>query len=216
MATKKKSAATIKFKTILDSSGNGMGWHFISVSRETGERFPADSARSRRVVCTLNGREEFQCALMPSGGEFYIMVNKAIRTRLEIAHGHTVEVSLRPDDSKYGMPMPEELEEVLKQDPDGDRLFHGLTAGKRRSLMWIVGKGKDEDTRIHRALVVIEHLKDNDAKIVGEKLQQELKKPKIDPMAAFEAELGGKIYRSDAEARRTPAKKKPRKPGRFS
>lgn len=213
MPPKKKAVTAIRFKGKLDSSGNGSGWHFISVSREMGERFPTDNARSRRVVCTLNGREEFQCALMPSGGEFYIMVNKAVRTRLEIVHGQTIEVSLRPDDSKYGMPMPEELEEVLKQDPDGDRLFHRLTAGKRRSLMWIVGKGKDEDTRIHRALAVVEHLKDNDGKIDGLKLQQELKKPKIDPLAAFEAEFGEEISRKVAKPQRKAAKKKG---GRFS
>jgi hypothetical protein len=209
-----KAVKTVKFKTTLDSSGNGSGWHFISVSRVVGEKFPAQDGRSRRVVCALNGKAEFQCALMPSGGEFFIMVNKEIRARLAILSGHTVEVSLRSDESKYGMAMPAELEEVLKQDPDGDRLFHELTAGKRRSLMWIVGKGKDEDTRIHRALVVVGHLNDNGGKIMGEKLQQELKRPKIDPSAAFEASFGEGVISRNASKPQTRGARS--KTGRFS
>jgi hypothetical protein len=114
---------------------------------------------------------------MPSGGEFYIMVNKEVRTRLQIYSGNTVQVSLKLDDSKYGMAMPEELEEVLRQDPEGDELFHALTPGKQRSLMWQVSKGKDVDLRIHRALIIIQHLKDNEGLIDGDKLQNEMKRP---------------------------------------
>jgi hypothetical protein len=172
-----KAVKTTKFTATLDSSGNGSGWHFIGVSREVGERFPALDGKSRRVVCTLNGKERFQCALMPSSGDFVIMVNKEIRTRLGIYSGNSVEVSLKLDDSKYGMQMPEELEEVMRQDPEGDRLFHALTPGKQRSLMWQVSKGKDVDLRIHRALATMQHLKDNDGKIDGDKLYHELKRP---------------------------------------
>lgn len=172
-----KAVKAIKFTAMLDSSGNGSGWHFVGVSREIGESFPALDGKSRRVVCTLNGNEEFQCALMPSGGEFYIMVNKEVRTRLGIYSGNSVEVSLKLDDSKYGMAMPEELEEVMRQDTEGDRLFHALTPGKQRSLMWQVSKGKDVDLRIHRALIIMQHLRDNEGKIDGEKLYREMKRP---------------------------------------
>jgi len=172
-----KAVKAVKFSAVLDSSDNGSGWHFVRVSREIGERFPATDGKSRRVVCTLNGKEQFQCALMPSGGEFYIMVNKEIRTRLKIYSGNSVDVALKLDDSKYGMAMPEELQEVMRQDPEGNKLFHALTPGKQRSLIWQVGKGKDVDLRIHRALIIMEHLKDNDGKVDGEKLYHEMKRP---------------------------------------
>ena len=172
-----KKGKPVNFTSALEASAEAAGWHFIPVSREIGERFPALDGKSRRVVCTLNGKAEFQCALMPSGGEFYIMVNKEVRTRLQIYSGNTVQVSLKLDDSKYGMAMPEELEEVLRQDPEGDELFHALTPGKQRSLMWQVSKGKDVDLRIHRALIIIQHLKDNEGLIDGEKLQNEMKRP---------------------------------------
>jgi uncharacterized protein YdeI (YjbR/CyaY-like superfamily) len=73
--------------------------------------------------------------------------------------------------------MPKELREVLKQDKAGDRMFHSLTAGKQRTILYYIGKAKDIDRRIHMALVVIEHLKDNDGKIIYPKLAEELKRP---------------------------------------
>ena len=76
-----------------------------------------------------------------------------------------------------GLPMPDELQEVLNQDPEGDRLFHALTAGKQRSLLYLIGKINDIDKRIHQALIVVDHLKENDGKIIGPKLNEELKRP---------------------------------------
>jgi uncharacterized protein YdeI (YjbR/CyaY-like superfamily) len=119
----------------------------------------------------------FQCALLPSDGDFVIVVNKVKRTQLGIVDGDKISVELAQDESKYGLPMPEELREVLKQDPAGNKLFHSLTAGKQRSILYFVGKVKDIDRRIHTALIFIEHLKNNDGKIVHDQLQAELKRP---------------------------------------
>lgn len=113
---------------------------------------------------------------MPWGDVYFIMVNKQRRTELGLTVGDTVNVILEKDESKYGMPMPEELEEVLNQDPEGNKLFHTLTAGKQRSMMYYIGKVKDIDKRIHTALVFVEHLKKNGGKVVYEELQQELKR----------------------------------------
>jgi uncharacterized protein YdeI (YjbR/CyaY-like superfamily) len=66
--------------------------------------------------------------------------------------------------------MPEELAELLAQDEEGDRLFHALTPGKLRTLLYLVGQPKSSDIRLHRALVVVEHLKTNQGKIDYKKL----------------------------------------------
>ncbi|MGI8811336.1 MAG: YdeI/OmpD-associated family protein [Pyrinomonadaceae bacterium] len=171
-----KTSNPVKFTAPLETSEYAAGWHFISVSREIGERFQTDG-RTRRVVCTLNGKLSIQCALMPSGGSFFILVSKKVRTAVGIEAGDTVKLSLVPDTSKYGLPMPEEFAEALAQDLDGDRLFHILTPGKQRSLIFAVTSGKDVDRRIHRALIIVEHLKDNDGKIDNKKLYHELQRP---------------------------------------
>ena len=169
-----KSQKQAEFETELVVSTTGSGWHFLLMGKDIVDKFDFED-KYKRVVCTINGGEPFQCALLPWGELFYIIVNQ--KKRVGIAAGDMVKVRLVKDESKYGLPMPEEFEEVLKQDPEGDRLFHGLTAGKQRSLLYQLSKPKDIDVRIHQALVIIEHLKENDGKIIDKKLYEELKRP---------------------------------------
>lgn len=166
----------VKFKSVLTSSPVESGWHFIPVPAKVGEKFEKKNG-TRRVVCTLNGSLSFQCALIPYDGDYTVIVNKEKRGRLKIVAGDKVTVELKQDDSKYGLPMPEEFREVLNQDPEGDEAFHSLTAGKQRSMLYFIGKIKDIDKRIHAALVFIEHIKKNDGKIIQDQLQAELKRP---------------------------------------
>jgi hypothetical protein len=167
----------LKFITVLRKlPGHGSSWHFIHIDAAVGKQFEKKNG-TRRVVCTINGRETFHCALIPSKGEFIIVVNKAKRTKLKIEAGDNISVELKPDNSKYGLPMPEEFEEVLRQDRDGDKLFHALTPGKQRSLIYLVSNVKDIDRRIHTALTLVEHLKRNQGQINGSELHNELKRP---------------------------------------
>lgn len=178
MSTQKKRKT--RFKTTLSTFGDGM-WVFIPVTREIKDSIDFADPRFRRVMCSINGTEAFHCALMPSGsGEYIISVNKKKREDIGIRVGDMIDVTLERDDSRYGLPMPGEFREVLDQDPEGDRLFHALTPGKQRSLLYLAGQKTDIDLRIHWALVIIEHLKENDGKIDGNKLSRELKRPKLD------------------------------------
>ena len=165
-----------KVKTKLTTAPDQESWHFLVFDRSFVDKFEFEG-KSRRVLCSINGSEGFPAALMPWGEMFYVMVNKQRRTEFNLKPGDVADVVLEKDESKYGMPMPEELQEVLNQDPDGEKAFHKLTAGKQRSMMYFIGKIKDIDKRIHSALVFIEHLKKNNGKIVYEVLKEELKRP---------------------------------------
>lgn len=170
-----RSSKSIKLQSILNKSKTG--WYFLDVSTEIAKRFETDP-RTRRVVCTLNDSHTFQCALNPNGkGEYCIGVSKAIRDKLQLAEGDTVAVLIEQDTSKYGTVMPEEFEEVLRQDPDGDRLFHALTGGMQRSVLYMIAAVKDIDKRIHLSLIVVEHLKDNGGKVDQARLFEEIKRP---------------------------------------
>jgi hypothetical protein len=166
----------VKFKTELVKSDSGSGWHFILVEEKIAKRL-AFTDKFRRVICSINKGEPFQCALMPWGDKYFIIVNKTKRDAVGIVEGDVVSVVLERDESRYGLPMPEELREVMNQDPEGDKLFHALTAGKQRSMLYFIGQIKDIDKRIHAALVLMEHLKENDGKIIDSKLSQEWKRP---------------------------------------
>lgn len=169
-----KSAKKLKLRVpFINAAEQGGGWHFLVVEKSVVEKMKFEG-KSKRVLCSIRGTEPFQCALMPWGDIFYIMVNKKRRTELGLEVGETVDIELEKDESKYGLPMPEEFREVLNQDPEGDKLFHSLTEGKMRSLLYFIGNVKDIDMRIHQALVIIEHLKEH-GKVVDKVLYEELR-----------------------------------------
>lgn len=166
-----------RFKTELLRSDGSHEWIYIRVPVEIVESF-SFTGNTRRVVCTINKAESFQCAVMPNGkGDFYITVNKEHRVRLGVAEGDTVAIELEKDTSKYGLPMPEEFREVLDQDREGDRLFHALTPGKQRTLLHQINSAKDIDRRIHIALVIVQHLKDNEGRLDYALLFEQMRRP---------------------------------------
>lgn len=170
-----KTVKSLSLKTALVRSGES-GWHFLTFDKRVVTRL-GFADRYRRVLCTINASEPYHCALLPSGDEFYIIVNKKKRDSLGIAAGDKVDVRLERDESKYGLPMPPEIKEVLRQDKQGNKLFHALTPGKQRSMIYWLTRTKDIDRRIHETLIFIEHLKQNCGNIDGKRLQEEMKRP---------------------------------------
>ena len=175
---KKQTAREVelRFTSILERSTNNLWGAHFRVPDIIAKRFTGGS--SRRVVCSLNRTATYQCALLPHGdGTFVITVNKKLRNLLGLSFGETVQVALKKDESKYGLPLPPELDELLKQDTEGSALFHALTPGKRRTLLYIVGSAKNSDKRIARAIIIIRHLKVNKGKINYRQLSISLKDP---------------------------------------
>lgn len=165
----------IGFTALLENFNSNLWGYHISVPELIAKVFLEKGGR--RVVCRLNDGVEFQCALMPKGdGSYFININKKLRDKLGLKLGMQVQASLRKDDSEYGLPMPEELAELLKQDEDGNVLFHALTPGKQRTLLYIAGSPKTSDTRLRRAIVVIEHLKANGGKVNFRQLNEDMKR----------------------------------------
>jgi len=156
---------SLHFNSLLEESTNKLwGCHFAVPQAVANALIGAGD--SKRMVCVLNEKIEYQCALLPRGdGSFVVTVNKKIQSKLGLKIGSKVSVSLRKDESEYGLPMPEELAELLAQDDAGNRLFHALTPGKIRTLLYMVGQPKKSEIRLHRALVIVEHLKKNQGKI---------------------------------------------------
>ena len=165
----------ITITSILERSDNKLWGAHFGVSRENAAKLVRGT--SRRVVCSINGSPERQCALIPDGkGAYVITVNKALRTTLELTFGARLHVTLRPDDSKYGLPMPPELREVFRQDKQSSKRFHALTPGKQRTLLYIINSGKTLDERVFRAITIVRHLEENQGTINYRKLGVMLKK----------------------------------------
>jgi uncharacterized protein YdeI (YjbR/CyaY-like superfamily) len=55
--------------------------------------------------------------------------------------------------------MPEELKEVLDTDDEANKIFHTLTAGNQRGLIYLLSLVKSSDKKIERALKIAERIK---------------------------------------------------------
>jgi len=148
-------------------------YHFL-VPKEVSAYF-LSLPSTRRVLCKINGSPAFNCALMPDGlGDYFINLPQKTRTELNLKEQQQIEVVLEADTSEYGMPMPEELQEMLYQDQEGNDAFMSLTPGKKRNLIYIVNNVKSTEIKLRRAHVIINHLRMHD-KLDFRQLNVELK-----------------------------------------
>jgi Domain of unknown function (DUF1905)/Bacteriocin-protection, YdeI or OmpD-Associated len=175
-----KTPATHEFESVLAASESNIYQTHLVVPSEIVSAFSAE--KTKRVVATIrveSETHEYQCGLIPRGkGKVVIMVNKEIRAKLRIDAGSRVQVRLRKDESEYGLEMPEELAELMRQDEEGNRLFHALTEGKQRSLLYVVSSVKNSERRIERSITVIEHLKEHGGTIDSKRLYNDLNRSK--------------------------------------
>ena len=120
----------------------------------------------KRVLMQINDSEKLHAGFMPEGnGKYFLMLSKDVMKKLKLAGGESVDVTIAEDTTKYGMPICEEMKELLELDPAGEILFHKLSPGKIRSLLYHVNKYKSSDKRIEKAVIVLEHLKANNGKL---------------------------------------------------
>lgn len=114
----------------------------------------------KRVIVTINGKLTYQSGFMALGeGNAYITINAARMKQLGVTTGDAVEVKLEEDKSRYGMEMPPELEEVLRQDPVGAERFSQLRPAMQRYVLYHVAGVKNPQSRVDRALKLIGNLK---------------------------------------------------------
>lgn len=117
------------------------------------------SQKVNRFMAQFNEGEFFPCAILSAGSDgMYLIVSNDLKNRNRLSIGSEIEVLLSPDKSKYGMPMAEELEVLLQQEPEFDLHFHKLTAGKQRSLIHLVSKLKSPNKRVEKAMIICNHL----------------------------------------------------------
>jgi hypothetical protein len=124
--------------------------HYIMLDAKTVSTLTKNN--NKRVICTLNNAAEFHCAIMPKkeGGSF-INIGAALCKKLKIKVGSTITATFKVDKTDY--------QEVLDTDYEASTIFHGLTAGNQRGLMYLISLVKSSDKKIERALIIAERIK---------------------------------------------------------
>jgi len=161
------------FTSIVEDFGTDLWGHHFWVAEDAAAALLTNG--NRRVICMINGQVRISAALMPDKGRHFILLNKQVRGQLGVLCGDQITVTLESDTSEFGMEMPEEFQTVLLQDETANHLFHALTPGKQRALIHIVGKVKNTDSRIRKALAIAHHLNETEGKIDFKLLNVHLK-----------------------------------------
>lgn len=134
------------------------GMHYIRIDDETARQFLEEG--HKRVVCTLNDQIDFHCAIMPKKESgYFVNIGAAICKKLKIKAGAEVKAKFSTDTTEYQFEMPEELQEVLVSDPEAMEIFHTLTPGNQRGIIYLVTLLKTSQKRIERALMIADKLK---------------------------------------------------------
>ena len=167
---------TVKYQSILTDLDSKLWGMVLPVPAEIVQELLA-ATTDRRVLCRFNGQEPPQhVALMPDGqGGYFINFGKDLRKYYKINEGESVQLELSPDNSRYGMPLPEEMKVLLEQDPEAEQYFHSLTLGKQRALLYIIGKPKTSATRLKKAVGITDYLKQVQGKLDFREMHEALK-----------------------------------------
>ncbi|MDO8967851.1 MAG: YdeI/OmpD-associated family protein [Algoriphagus sp.] len=113
----------------------------------------------RRVLIWIKNNGPYHMALLKSKEYWYVLVNQELRKKLELDEYHSIPVRIERDLSEFGHDVPEELQVLLDQEEEGNDYFRKLTPGKQRSLIFLVTKVKNPESRMKKSLAIIHHLK---------------------------------------------------------
>lgn len=166
-----------EFTALIETFGkNSLGYEtYLEIPKSVFEQL-LPLTNDKRILCYINDATPLPRAMSPKGDFHYILLNKEVVKKLLLSIGDEVHIKIEPDISKYGMPISEEMQEVLFADPDGAFLFEKLTPGKQRSLLHVINKIKNSNSRIDKSFVILEHLKRQKGSLDFKILNEDFKK----------------------------------------
>lgn len=110
-----------------------------------------------RVKGTMNSAPFALAVQYRKSGNSFFIVSKPLRKAAGIREGDSVKVKFRIVSDK--VELPEELKAVLAQDDEGMRAWKKITPGHQRSLCHYINGVKNVDSRITRALFLVNKAK---------------------------------------------------------
>ncbi|MBC6366098.1 YdeI/OmpD-associated family protein [Algoriphagus sp. AK58] len=129
----------------------------------------------RRVLIWIDGHGPYQMALMKAKETWYILINQELRKKHQLALEKSILLRIERDHSEFGHEVPEEFQVLLDQDEEGNGYFRKLTPGKQRSLIYLVTKVKNPESRMKKSLAILHHLKSASGKLDFKQLNEWIK-----------------------------------------
>lgn len=149
----------IDFRVFIRPAITKGGMPLIEIPPWVADHFLTEKNKKRMVITFDNGTSFHRALQRNKDGFSFMVLGKSTLRDAQKEAGQEVSITLEEDNSEYGMPMPEELAEVMRQDPEGKDRFDSLSAGLKRSLLYYLGSAKSVDTRIKRSFDIMQKLK---------------------------------------------------------
>jgi hypothetical protein len=130
---------------------------------------------NRRILVWLDQTGPYHMALFKAKTCWYILINQQLRSILEIEEGNKVNIKIERDPSEFGHEVQEEFTVMLDQDDEANQIFSNLSPGKQRSLIYLVTKVKNPESRMKKSLAIMHHLRLSKGKIDGKQLNELIK-----------------------------------------
>jgi bifunctional DNA-binding transcriptional regulator/antitoxin component of YhaV-PrlF toxin-antitoxin module len=114
--------------------------------------------KMRVPVCgTIDGCP-YRTTIAPMGGEYYMVVSKALRDAAGINIGDTVEVTMQLDTAERTVELPADLAALLKRTPKAQERFDSSSYTHRKEFARWITSAKRPETRESRLKRTIEML----------------------------------------------------------
>ena len=135
--------------------------HSLIIPKDVAEAFLQPDRNRVQITATFLDRQvHFHAALQKGDqGDYRITFGKQLQKQLGVFKNDFFTIELKPDQSKYGVEIPEELEAVLLTDLEAYDRFESLTPGRQRSIIYSIRRYKSPQTRVDKSLIVCENLK---------------------------------------------------------
>lgn len=158
MSTEKSPRFKILLSPMVKKEG---AFHYpqLDIPPEIAEPLLGNSNKTRVIIHFKNGMKLHRALRRNKNGETFITLGKSTLKDARQDPTREMELQLSLDKTEFGYVMPEELTEVLRQDPEGEKAFLELKPGMRRSFLHYIVSAKTVDTRISRSLKLIDNLK---------------------------------------------------------
>lgn len=139
-----------------------LNYWFIELTPDILAQLPGRTEKgdfNQRLIITLDSKVEWQAGVLALGeGSGLITVQQSRLKKLGKTLGDPVHVSLKKDESEFGVPIPEEITEYWSQVPESKDRFDALASGMKRYILNHIDTAKSKDKRVERTHKLMSNL----------------------------------------------------------
>lgn len=139
-----------------------LNYWFVEITPDILAQLPGRKEKgdfNQRLIITLDSKIRWQAGILALGnGSGLITVQKDRLKKLGKTLGDFVQVQLEKDDSEFGVPVAEEIEEYWIQVPESKDRFDALTPAMKRYILNHVSTAKSAEKRLERTHLLLSNL----------------------------------------------------------